>query len=442
MSESPYNLEELPQVQAGAAQVEITPPVGTSLAGYFHDRVSDAVHDPLYAHALVFDNGGERVALVSCDLICMVRTTTDPAKGLIAERTGIAPENVLICCTHTHTGPNTRPTGTQIIPVNHEWLDTLPELIASSVQAACEDMFDATLIPGRQYEDDFGSNRLGRMRDGSEVFSKTDAIGPAGTIDPEALALAVRDHEGTVRAMIVNYAMHADATGGNQISAGWPGKVARTISQVYGEQAVTVLLNGCCGDINHHHWDAKRISSKGQLRTDQMGRAMAGLAINAVEMAEPMECAADIDARLRRPEIPYYTRDEAGAAEVEALRAKEDPDERDGFIIKRFDAWTHDGEMAQVTVQALRLGNMLFIGLPGEIFTDWGLEIKRWSPAEFTFIAELANDWFGYIPTSDQAHRGAYGTQPTLSRQLDADGGRQMTDAVQVMMWDLWEGRE
>jgi hypothetical protein len=94
-----------------------------------------------------------------------------------------------------------------------------------------------------------------------------------------------------------------------------------------------------------------------------------------------------------------------------------------------------------VTVQAIRLGDLMFIGLPGEIFTKWGLEIKHWSPAKFTFIAELANDWFGYIPTSDQAHRGAYGAKPILSRRLDADGGRQMTDAVQVMMWDLWEGR-
>lgn len=440
MSDGPYNTEGLPEVRAGAAQIEITPPVGTSLAGYFTDRVSDAVHDPLFAHALVFESGDSRIALVSLDLICITRETTDPAKELIAERTGISPERVLICCTHTHTGPNTRRSGKQIIPVNHDWLDTLPGLIADAVQAACAEMFDAVLIPGRQFEDEFGSNRLGRMKDGTEVFSKTDTIGPAGPIDPELLALAVREHDGTVRAMVVNYAMHADATGGNQISAGWPGKVARTVAQVYGPQCVTLVLNGCCGDINHGFWETKRIVGKGQLRTDSMGRALGGLAINAVEIAQPME-SAEVDARLRRPEIPWYTRDEAMRAEVEAMRAQGELNAKDAVVVERFDEWPYDGQLAEVTVQALRLGEIIFVGLPGEIFTRWGLEIKHWSPAEYTFVAELANDWFGYIPTSDQAHRGAYGAKPILSRRLDADGGRQMTDAVQVMMWELWEGR-
>lgn len=441
MEQGPYNLEGLPAVRAGAAQTEITPPLGTSLAGYFTDRVSDAVADPLLARALVIEHGGECMALVSCDVVCLTRETVDAAKEGIAARCGLAPERVLICATHTHTGPNPRRQGKQIIPVNHEWLDTLPGMIASAVEAARADMFDAVLVPGRQSETGFGSNRLGRLQDGSEVFSKDRVIGPAGPIDPEVLALAVREHDGTVRAMVVNYAMHADATGGTQISAGWPGKVARTIADVYGPQAVTLVLNGCCGDINHHHWEPKRIASKGQLRIDQMGRAMAGLAINAVEIGEPAESAI-IAGRLRRPLIPWYTRDEAMRAEVEQLRAQAEPSPKDNLVIDRFDEWPHDGQKAEVTVQAIRLGDFIFIGLPGEIFVKWGLEIKHWSPARFTFVAELANDWLGYIPTTDQAHRGAYGAKPILSRRLDADGGRQMTDAVQVMMWDLWEGRE
>lgn len=440
MTEGPYQNEGLPEVRAGAAQVEITPPVGTSLAGYFNDRVSDAVADPLFARALVVECGGKKMALVSCDLICLTRETTDAAKERIGQRCGIDPARVLICATHTHTGPNTRRGSKQIIPVNSQWLDGLPEKISAAVEQACDDLFEAVLVPGRQSESGFGSNRLGRMRDGSEVFGKDQAIGPAGPIDPEVLALAVRQKDGTLRAMVVNYAMHADATGGTQISAGWPGKVGRTVAGVYGPQAVTVFLNGCCGDINHHHWDRKRIASKGQLRTDQMGRAMAGLAINAVEMGEPMETAV-VDGRLRRPRIPWYTRDEAMRTEVERLRTKPQPTAMEAAIVDRFDDWPYDGQDVEVTIQAIRLGDLLFIGLPGEIFVKWGLEIKHWSPAGFTFIAELANDWFGYVPTSDQAHRGAYGAKPILSRRLDADGGRQMTDAVQVMMWDLWEGR-
>lgn len=81
----------------------------------------------------------------------------------------------------------------------------------------------------------------------------------------------------------------------------------------------------------------------------------------------------------------------------------------------------------------------MFVGLPGEVFVRWGLEIKHWSPARFTFVAGLSNGWLGYIPTTDQAHRGAYGAKPILSRQLVADGGRQVTDTAQIIMCKLWE---
>ena len=433
MADSPYKLEGLPDIRAGAAQVEITPPVGTSLAGYFHDRVSEGVRDPLRAHALILESAGEKMALVSCDLICLSRDTVEPAKRIIEQQTGIPPSNVLICATHTHTGPDTR--AGRLIPTNEAWLAELPGMIAASVEAAAADTFDAILLPGRHSETRLGSNRLGRKKDGSEVFGKEDVIGPAGPIDPELVAMSVRDHEGEVHAVISNYAMHADTMGGNFISAGWPGEMAKALAQVYGDDCISVFLNGTCGDINHHHWTPSRHVGKGPHKSTQMGRMMAGLAINCTEAAEPME-TAEISALLRVVEIPYYARDEQMRAEVEALRASDELNEKDRFIVERFDEWPHDGEIAPVTLQVLRIGEALFVGLPGEVFVGWGLEIKHWSPAQFTFVAELANDWFGYIPTSDQADRGAYGAKPILSRRLCGDGGRQMTDAVQVMMWE------
>ena len=86
----------------------------------------------------------------------------------------------------------------------------------------------------------------------------------------------------------------------------------------------------------------------------------------------------------------------------------------------------------------LRCGDVM-VGLPGEVFSRWGLELKHWSPAPFTLVVELANGCFNYIPTTDQANRGAYGAKPVLSRALEADAGRKLADQAQVMMWELWE---
>ena len=93
-------------LKAGAAAVDITPPLGIRMAGYFEERVARDVHDPLFAKALALDDGETTLVIVVCDLLGVKRERLDEAKRLIRERTGIPPSNVLICCTHTHTGPD------------------------------------------------------------------------------------------------------------------------------------------------------------------------------------------------------------------------------------------------------------------------------------------------------------------------------------------------
>jgi neutral ceramidase len=118
-------------------------------------------------------------------------------------------------------------------------------------------------------------------------------------------------------------------------------------------------------------------------------------------------------------------------------------DEKQGpfekYLIKRAESWPYDGQNADVPVQAMRIGDIALVGLPAEIFVRIGLEIKHFSPAPFTFVVELANARSStYVPTTDQAERGAYGAKPALSRWLCADAGRRMADAALVMLHQLW----
>src|SRR5256885_3158906 len=94
-------------LEAAAACVDIAPPLGTPMPGYFHERRAGAVHDPLFVRAFALENGGSRIAVAVCDLIGVKRAYLDRAKARIAETTGLAPEQVLISCTHTHTGAAT-----------------------------------------------------------------------------------------------------------------------------------------------------------------------------------------------------------------------------------------------------------------------------------------------------------------------------------------------
>lgn len=436
----PEALPEPAICRAGCAQKVITPPTGVSLAGYFHDRIGESVRDDLFARAVVVEANGERAALVSCDLVCMTREISGPAKEMIEKEAGIPPERVLIAATHTHTGPELRANG--VVPQAAEWVPTVPRMIADVVKAAADSMFTATLRPSRTEAHDCSFNRLFRLRDGMEVFGQRgEVVTEAGPIDPELTTLSIVDEEGELRALVANFALHVDVIGGgsaNFISADWPGEMARNVAAVYGKDVVTVFLQGTCGDINHHAHSSSHLPRGGPTKAVQLGRALAGAAMYAAERGEPMGDAT-VAGQIERLAIPYYTRDDKLMAEIAELRAKPDLSASEKYTVERCESWPNDGQNADVPVQAIRIGDVGFVGLPAEIFVKIGLEIKHFSPAPYTSVVELANERSStYVPTTDQAERGAYGAKPILSRWLCADAGRRMADAAQVMLWRLW----
>jgi len=423
----------------GRARECITPPLGVGLAGYFHIREAKSVHDDLYARAVVIDNGEVTVALVSCDLLCMTEEVSNAAKTLIEAEAGIPVDHVMVCATHTHTGPELRENVT--IPRDEAWVAALPRHIADAVIKANAAKVSATLHVGKTEVTEYSFNRLFRLEDGSEVFGKQggdkDVLGLAGPIDPELQTLSARDSEGRLIALMVNFALHPDVIGGGSaefISADWPGLLGDVISQVYGEEVITLLLQGACGDINHRTHAPTALPTGGPKKAEQLGRALAGAAMVALERAEPME-----DARLATVtevlSIPYYTRDKAFFEEIEALEKKENPSSFDTSLIERGKNWPYDGQMATVPVQAIRIGDLGLIAFPAEIFVRIGQEVKAWSSATHTFVVELANARVSnYVPDPSQAERGAYGAIPILSRYLHANAGREMADtAIQLL---------
>ena len=154
--------------RAGCAQQKITPPLGVSLAGYFHDRIGKSVRDDLYARAIVIESSGTRLAIISCDLISISEELSLPAKAIIEKEVGIPPENVLICATHTHTGPEVRPNG--VVARSEAWFSNAPRLVAESVKMAANSMFTATIRAGCAEVYGCSFNRLYRLKDGTEQF--------------------------------------------------------------------------------------------------------------------------------------------------------------------------------------------------------------------------------------------------------------------------------
>ena len=92
-------------LQVGAAELDVTPPVGYRMAGYFNERISTGVHDPLMTKAIVLQQGRVTFAFVFNDMVGVTLDITSKARELASKRTGIPVRNIVICATHSHTGP-------------------------------------------------------------------------------------------------------------------------------------------------------------------------------------------------------------------------------------------------------------------------------------------------------------------------------------------------
>ncbi|MCA9068084.1 MAG: neutral/alkaline non-lysosomal ceramidase N-terminal domain-containing protein, partial [Planctomycetaceae bacterium] len=95
-------------LKAGAAKVDISPPLGESVVGGFAPFPATNIHDKLYAKCLVLDNGETQIAFVICDNLGITREVYDEARERIAKETNFPVQNILMAATHTHSATRAR----------------------------------------------------------------------------------------------------------------------------------------------------------------------------------------------------------------------------------------------------------------------------------------------------------------------------------------------
>ncbi len=415
----------------GAAQRNISPPLGTHMAGYYHVRPASAVHDDLYARAMVIDDGSTTIALVTCDLVSIREESVVNAREQVAQATAIPGGNVLVCCTHTHTGPITRGdrSAATFGSMSETYMATLEAQIAGAVTEAWATRSPGTLRIGKSQETRIAFNRRFHMRDGSVKTNpgkdNPDVIRPVGPIDPDVYALLAESNQGDPIGVLVNYSLHADTTGGDQISAdysGWMEKHLRNMSPEL-DEAVVLYANGFCGDINHVNVNDPN-QLKGFEESERIGRALAESATQALSHLEPIK-GESVHASQKTEALPAVVpteEDIAWAREAVEASPRGGGPGRDDLVKAHRDLALQElnRQHFDTEVQVLAVGNVAITALPGEIFVELGLSIKERSPFEHNLLAELANGNLGYICTEAAYPQGAY--EPTSSRVLPGSG--------------------
>lgn len=450
-------------LRVGVAEIDITPPAGFPMAGYYHERLAEGTIDPLKAKAIVFRDGETAAALVVCDLIGIATDLSREVRQRASEQTGIPESNIVIAATHSHTAP--------------DYMKELYLYLASDPQEELRAQYIDSLINGpveaivqadesvQPAQLEFGSatqttpvsfNRRFVMRDGSvqtwQNYSNPEVVRAAGPIDPEISLVAVRDlNSGALRGILSNFALHLDTVGGTEWSADYPYFIEQALRATRGTELISIFGTGCCGDINHVN-----PSSTERNTARVIGESLGATIISELENLTPAE-----DTRLWvGSQVVHLPLQEVGRQEVE--RSVEIVElVKGGGSVNFFehvtayktlilDQMLHPepfvaaadhitwglshalagvGETLPVDVTVMTIGNdVAIVCVPGEVFVELGLAIKQASPYETTLVIELSNA----VETIYVPHRAAYagGSYEVTNSNLQPGGGEMLVEAA------------
>jgi neutral ceramidase len=414
-------------LMAGAATTDITPSLGASIAGYFHDRKAEDVDDPLHAKAVVLDNGECRIAMVVLDLLGISGEYVKAIRDLVTESTGIPGENVLVACTHTHTGPTIQ----DIYDCKHDedYIKWMIRRAADAVSLAVRRLQPARIAWDEGEQPDPLFCRRFRMRDGSVKMNpgrgNPDAIAPTSPIDPVVGVLYIEDAQRQPLAVIARYSLHYVGTDNNNaISADYYAHFADVMGRVLGAGCTTLLFNGTSGQINNVDVQGPAPQQSGAKQARKVAIALAGEVLKVIGRMRLVDSCVlgSASEKIKLPRMKITAEDVEAAKQI--LETGQAPSDKpfswvtgpiSGPILK---ICAEDAPILAAMppelpseVQVLRIGDSAWVGLPGEIFTEIGIAIRAGSPTPHTFAVELANDNRGYIPTDHALlHEGGYET--------------------------------
>ena len=426
------------QLCAGFARVNITPPMGMPIAGYYQVRLAEKVLDELEANAVAVAAGEEKLLLISVDILELLSPYSDPIRERIARRTGVQEDHIFLACTHTHTGPKLN--GDEAPELQKQYFDFLASRLEDVCVFALQDLRPARMGYGTAHAPNVAFIRRFRMKDGSTRtnpgINNPDIAEPIGEVN-DAVGVVRFDREGADDILLTHFGCHPDTVGGCVISADWPGFVRRTLEKTL-DHVKCVLFNGAQGDVNHVNTapgdgDLNDLTldfddvMRGYGHARYMGRAVAGAALQVYDkvnwVENPSVCAAqrvirwpsnrpkpeelplarlydDLHRAGRDSEIPYQ------GMMLTTVVAEAD----------RMLRLEHGPEDFALRLSAAAVGPVAFAGIPGEPFTETGRAIAGAASWGLALPCCCVNGYENYFPLMKDYLDGGYEARSSLFR--------------------------
>ncbi|MBA7609949.1 hypothetical protein ES703_17152 [subsurface metagenome] len=427
------------KTKAGAAKIKITPPIGLEMSGFAHkERTASGKDSELYTRALVLSDNNAKVAIASCDLLFLEKRYTHQICEKVENETGIPAKNIMICASHTHSGPQMSYYlfGKTIPAKNKNYTEKVVDLISKSIISATENLAEAKVgISSGQMIDGFAENSRYLLKDGTIAlvdFTRDEIVRATGPVDPEVGVIHIRGQDKRSIAILYNYSCHACTYAENRYFADYPGIASDLLEKKFG--GIAIFTPGACGNIHPvEAWLSEDALSKCSKAVERNGERLARK-ISDIIQSKNVYSKVGIDSLQEEVSVPLrkFTR-----LEEEDIKKTLDHQNFSKEIKEKILATYRDEfkwlkgrnkDTVNTLLQVVMIGDGLLVGIPGELFVEFGLKIKGELKNYKTFIVELANDWIGYIPTTQAFKLGGYQTWTANSSKVSDRAGELLVE--------------
>ena len=416
-------------MKTGFAKIEITPPLGSNLNGYYRERYAERVIEPLYVSAGAYSDGENTAITMSLDISEILQCDTDEIRAKVAKHTGLPFEAVFLACIHTHTAPVISEIR-GFFKRDKEYYEQFCDNVCRCAAEAIADMKESAVSVARGTVEGITFVRRFRMKDGSVVTNPALSImdeveGPIGEAD-KTLQLIKIQREDAPDIAIVHYANHPDVIGGKGICPDWPGFMrdaveAALAKEANGKGVRVIFFNGAQGDINHCNRIGRDLKS-GVEHSRHMGRVIAGTVLSIYTYTQPVSCElVRFKQNMARVATAKGTDEDVAKAKIlnEKYVAREENTIpgftfNDVVMARKYIRLEEVEPWVDLNVLCISLGDIAFVGLPGEPFTEIGRKIKEQSPFEMTLVCCNANGSEGYFPTDEALNEKGYESASAL----------------------------
>ncbi len=416
-------------LKAGFSRVNITPALGTDISGYYIPRKVETILDELEIVGLALACGEDKVVFLSVDNLGIPTDVVTPMRENVAKVTGLPMDAIYIHSTHTHTGPTLMSDAEGELEI--EYRQMVHRKMADAAVLALADLQDAKLGSGIGHAPNVAFVRRFRMKDGgvqtNPGVNNPDIVAPIGDVDERVNVIRIdRANDSLV---VVNFGNHPDVVGGCQISADWPGFARNTVEQIL-PNTKCIFFNGAQGDVNHvnvrpNGGDFNGLEegfdgvSRGYAHSRYIGRVVAAAVLQAFDKV----AYTDVDSirfakRLVRVPSSRPTAEQIPEAHrINDLHnaGRDDLIPYTGMMLTtvvaeaaRMVRLENGPDFFDLPLYAIAIGNLAFIGLPGEPFTGIGRGLKEANGWDMVLPTCSTNCYEGYFPMQDAYDEGGY----------------------------------